>query len=873
MIDTRFIARLICLLIPLGMVSTAANAAESPTTANTTDAGDYYLGLDGHPIRFRRKNQQFLKLDSIRAARKHSRQAKLSPSASAALRPAPHGFSRVKKHRWGKLELIDSTAPKASAAAKRNFRAANQQSQLAPIFTNESGKGEYLILPDILISFNSAADVQLNKQAMLDQFDLVVKNQLMFSETNFLLAFESPVQDYAAVFKTTRDLMDLPYIAWAEPNMLVKLKKTATPDPNDYLFREQWGLYNWGLKGEYCDAAFLPNGIAADIDANDAWDFMGTLSLPDYPRFDSNGDIIYLAGKGPLIAIIDDGVKLNHADLSIWSNPSPGTGIPMSANRCENDTNGCNFGDFYESGGRVYNNSSSVVVVPPDPQTVNDTHGTKVAGIAAATRNNTIDISGSAYNAEILPVRLDFYSGAMDCTSIVDALSYAAKYADVIVNGWGLDGGDTPSCQSTINSKLTEISSANVLYKRGANGGTPVLFASGNSAAGWQKISVPLASGFNAIKLVFHKDDRFLTDEGEDAVWIDDLTIPANDTLGSTFFDFESGLPAGIVIADAANSTVTQSGIVTDYNQCAAVAANSDTTVTGADEHVYGGSGSSVKLSIAAGNCEYLNIPVNLTEFGNMTFWVWMSAEPWEYVTQPNDVDQLEGDPFRVYVNGAKIANVDLISAENNPIDPSQNSLIENVIYHNQLDYPASHSNVIAVGASNNGSDAQMEDREYFSQYGSDLNIVAPGRSIRTTTSSGSYGYLSGTSAATPMVAGVIANMLAVDPTLTLAEIKTYLQDGADQIGPEADQAYDASNEFSYDGSGFNSYYGHGRTNSYKSTYLAADAAGHSVVGFPVPPLSQAETCEDPNPDAADDGWLLLVMPAILAAALKNKTP
>ncbi len=155
----------------------------------------------------------------------------------------------------------------------------------------------------------------------------------------------------------------------------------------------------------------------------------------------------------------------------------------------------------------------------------------------------------------------------------------------------------------------------------------------------------------------------------------------------------------------------------------------------------------------------------------------------------------------------------------------------ESSVYHDTLAYPASHSEVIAIGASNDGNDSNdlfdSENRAYFNQYGdgianseNEISIFAPGTSNCTTTNSGEYDYLSGTSASTLMVAGVITNTLAVYPTLSLTDIKTYLSNGADQFGPKANQPHDLANEFSYTAGGFSKFDGHGRANVYKSVRL-----------------------------------------------------
>lgn len=112
------------------------------------------------------------------------------------------------------------------------------------------------------------------------------------------------------------------------------------------------------------------------------------------------------------------------------------------------------------------------------------------------------------------------------------------------------------------------------------------------------------------------------------------------------------------------------------------------------------------------------------------------------------------------------------------------------------LNYPAAYDEVLsvsAVGATN--------ELAWYSNYGSTINITAPGGesgdangdgysdSIYSTrgNSSGqpSYGYMNGTSMATPHVAGVLALMKSINPELSPADVDNLLVSGqmTDDLG------------------------------------------------------------------------------------------
>lgn len=88
---------------------------------------------------------------------------------------------------------------------------------------------------------------------------------------------------------------------------------------------------------------------------------------------------------------------------------------------------------------------------------------------------------------------------------------------------------------------------------------------------------------------------------------------------------------------------------------------------------------------------------------------------------------------------------------------------------------PAGCQNVITVGASTN----VLPDKSSYSNYGTAVTLSAPGNAILSTVFSGtnpSYGINTGTSMAAPFVTGVVSLMLAVDPNLTLEDVKTVLR-------------------------------------------------------------------------------------------------
>lgn len=190
------------------------------------------------------------------------------------------------------------------------------------------------------------------------EYDLQLERRLSNRLRIWLISFNterSDTQSFLSIIKSH------PVIEVAQFNHKVSLRQTI---PNDPMFDQQWALLNTGQGG----------GIpGADIDATLAWDIT------------TGGETEN--GREIVIAVIDDGFALNHPDIDFWKNQNeiPGNGI-------DNDGNG--YIDDYD-GWNAYNNSGNIPVA---------SHGTHVAGIAAATGNNGTGVTGVNWGAKIMPI-------------------------------------------------------------------------------------------------------------------------------------------------------------------------------------------------------------------------------------------------------------------------------------------------------------------------------------------------------------------------------------------------------------------------------------------------------------------------------------
>jgi len=94
--------------------------------------------------------------------------------------------------------------------------------------------------------------------------------------------------------------------------------------------------------------------------------------------------------------------------------------------------------------------------------------------------------------------------------------------------------------------------------------------------------------------------------------------------------------------------------------------------------------------------------------------------------------------------------------------------------------YPAAFNNVISVAAT-----TSSDTKASFSNYGSWIDVSAPGNNIYSTTINGSYGNMSGTSMASPMVAGLAGLMWSLNPSMTKTDLINCLLSTATSINAQ----------------------------------------------------------------------------------------
>lgn len=131
-------------------------------------------------------------------------------------------------------------------------------------------------------------------------------------------------------------------------------------------------------------------------------------------------------------------------------------------------------------------------------------------------------------------------------------------------------------------------------------------------------------------------------------------------------------------------------------------------------------------------------------------------------------------------INALNTSGILFVAAAGNaPEDPEVNN---DLVPH----YPSSYNvpNVIAVARTS--SDDSLHPNSHYGA--NSVHLGAPGSSIRSTTPGNQYLFFSGTSMASPHVAGAAALLLSQNPNLTVQQLKNLLLLNGDIVGSLADK-------------------------------------------------------------------------------------
>jgi thermitase len=398
----------------------------------------------------------------------------------------------------GKSDLLGEPVLLSAASAAGAVMPAvkTQEAYFLPVF--EAGKAKLILQSEIIIGFKEDKISAFEAEAFLQHFG---KSQIA-RQPGVGLRYLVQVPDARQTLRWANVLHGNVNVLYAEPNFMVLQPAGAATTP---IFVKEGNPIAAADASYPSDSLYSQQWALKKIGAPSAW--------------------ITTHGSTDIrIAILDNGVDVEHADLK------PKIVAAWDA--------------IFES---------TTMDLPPD-----DTHGTSVAGIAAASTNNGLGIAGLAADVKLIAIRMmsnvDAVSESKSLVVITNAFSKAAELgADVINCSWTLA---TPS-----KSVENAIAAAASLGRNSK--GIVVVFAAGNEGT---DVDYPanLSSHYPILAVgASNEGDQLKMKQGDEPWW------------GSNIGPSLTILAPGIHIVTTTSNNATPSGsqpYVTNFNGTSAAA-------------------------------------------------------------------------------------------------------------------------------------------------------------------------------------------------------------------------------------------------------------------------------------------------------------
>ncbi|MFP3903351.1 MAG: S8 family serine peptidase, partial [Armatimonadota bacterium] len=272
-----------------------------------------------------------------------------------------------------------------------------------------------------------------------------------------------------------------------------------------------------------------------------------TTSIPNDPRYDDQYYLPQINAPGAwdirtdaddvVIAVVDSGVDLDHPDLAdnIWTNPGE---IPNNGK----DDDGNGFVDDYY--GWDFDSDSNDPSPSPDGKDNNGdgeadeqvSHGTLVAGIAAAVGNNEFGTAGVAWSARIMAVQVFPDDGSTYVSTVAEGIDYAADNGADIINlsiGSPYAPGFSPSIERAYEAGICVIAAA-------GNGGDEITASDGTWVSPLCNDGPdPLNDNYVLGVAAVDQDDRvtWYTNFDTSGGNFVDVSAPGSGILGPAYYD------------------------------------------------------------------------------------------------------------------------------------------------------------------------------------------------------------------------------------------------------------------------------------------------------------------------------------------------
>lgn len=316
--------------------------------------------------------------------------------------------------------VYTSIAPQTAATGLKKAAERAGAPAFAVLYTDARSAGDPAARLVLERRFSLKLDDAAQLGPLLAKYGATLIEKVDYSPATYIIEAPPDAGLLAALELANSIAEDEPGIVFATPLMLRAPSLRLVP--NDQLFTQQWHLRNTAQRA----------GLVAGMDANvvDAWDFV--------------------TGLGLNIGIIDTGVQVTHPDLA----PNTRTDIDIDINGGDND---------------------------PSPASSAESHGTSVAGIAAARGLNSIGVVGAAFRSGIVGIRLE--AANFDDAQEAQAFNHQAtapNHADRVHINNNSRGPTDNGRNLTTFGPLTKLAIENIIANGRGGLGTIIVWAGGN---------------------------------------------------------------------------------------------------------------------------------------------------------------------------------------------------------------------------------------------------------------------------------------------------------------------------------------------------------------------------------------------------------
>ena len=445
---------------------------------------------------------------------------------------------------------------------------------------------------DLYLTYSDWDDVQeINQETQeleyvySDKYIPYIANSTRYGDSPELVFARLAPGNYWVKIQNNNLSQDVETLAPPLLTIDTKAFKEYTKLPNDKFLDRQWHLFNTGIAAFFKNSKDYAKAYSAFEDSF-APEVNGI--IPNTDIFAPEGWNIQRDAKDVVVAVVDQGVDIDHPDLknNIWINQDEieGDGEDNDNNGFKDDVNGWSF----NYGGKNGSND-------PRPLTPNHAHGTHVSGIIGAEANNKIGIAGVAWKTQIMPVNIG--TEHVDGLAQVEkGIQYAVQNdADIINLSLGTSFKISPAYvmqYMTSKGQLMDDAPASLrrtnlpefidVAQEALENDVLLVIAAGNDGKystqvnSWQQVK-NLDASLHLETFVGSFFDNAITVSSTDAMsdlspytntgFTVDISAPGGNNSGSDFFAILSTLPAGITTSNYGSKIVDDNNGTYGYAQ------------------------------------------------------------------------------------------------------------------------------------------------------------------------------------------------------------------------------------------------------------------------------------------------------------------